>query len=494
MPPDAPSSTAPAAKPISLNQLQAELSKPDANKEVFRTPDPASAAPSKPAADIGEPPKNFTLGDDKGNRDVEPSLNIRDAAKKKLEEKAKAQREEAKGQGDAAQKEEPAKKEEAPKKQDAAKKEEPAEDVDVPEDSRRVLPHDKPETAKRIKYFLSELKKRDEKTSALEAKLKELESKPQTAANDDAIKAAQERLAKLEEENTRFRRRYEIDTDPDFAAKYRKPAEEAEEGIKGVLKNYNFGDATFKVIQDEGGFAAFSRSRKVYPVKEPTAEDPNRVVYRTGMEIARGWLDGLSVADKAAVEALAGKQQLLRSEEQAAIKQAQDEAKAYYETQSKAQREAQAKAEEQQKKIKEEWEAFLAEAESGTEWLKEESVPADAPPERKKEIEDRNEFAKQLRAQIRKAPANPREYGEMVLAAAESHILRRTLGQKDAEIARLQEEVKKAKGAMRTTPKSGSLIQGGGASGKDTEPLSDPTDFKTALKRGLAKFNSGADE
>jgi hypothetical protein len=78
-----------------------------------------------------------------------------------------------------------------------------------------------------------------------------------------------------------------------------------------------------------------------------------------------------------------------------------------------------------------------------------------------------------------------------MVEAAESHHLRRTLGEKDARIAELESQLQRTRSAAKTTPKAGSLIKGDGAAPKADEPA-DPTDWKARMR---ARRNSvGGDE
>ena len=66
---------------------------------------------------------------------------------------------------------------------------------------------------------------------------------------------------------------------------------------------------------------------------------------------------------------------------------------------------------------------------------------------------------------------------------------------KDAEIARLQEEVKRKTGAMRTTGRPGSLLTGSGSTKLESEKSpEDPTDYKTAMREKARNFTKSIEE
>jgi hypothetical protein len=486
----APSSATGGAKPISDSQLHKELSS-SGTMQGERVP-PSSESPAKQRQTTQEPGVNVTLGDDKGNRDVEPTLpNFRKAAEKMIKEKSEG--------GDTG---EPVKEKEKTKVEPEKKKAVSADDAppaakttpdEVPEDQRRVLPHDKPDTAKRIKAILAE---RDAARQESQAKAKEVEEARKAGASSEELTKLREEHQKLSDEALRLRRRYDIDNDPEFKAKYREPVQQAEKTIEDTLKKYGFGEGTMAAIKAEGGFGAFSSSNKTFTVQEsdPENEGKTRPVTRTAAELARAWLQGLPVQDSEAIRASIGKQSLLRSEESSAISKAQEEAKGYFENQTKAQRDAQEKAQTAQQNTMKEYATWLEKTEKETDFLKDRDVPDNATSEQKKAIEEYNAFSGQLRANLRKDPTSAVEYGQLKLRAAEAEHLRRTMGDKDAEIERLREEVKRSKGAMRTTPKSGSLLKGDGEKPKGQNEMKDPTDLREGLRAGLAKFTGGDDE
>lgn len=488
--PSAPSSAASSAKPISLQQLSQELGPMKAKEPTAPAPE---SKPVKQAFREESSTNNVVVGDDKGNREVEPTMpNFREAARKKLEEKTK---EAQKPQEE--KKEEPkadTKKPEPAKEEAAQKVETPKTEAEVPAEHKQVLPHDKPDTARRIKAILAE---RDEARAEAKRAKEEYEAAKKTPSTPpEELQKLKEEHQKAQDDLLRYRRLYDINNDTEFAAKYREPVKQAEQTISSILKdNYGFGETTLKLIEKEGGFAAFSASRATFPVVVQDPQDPakTKTIHRSGADIARDWLANMNVADAESIKATIGRQQLLRSEEQAAIKREQENAKTYFEQQTAAQRKAQAEATEAQKRTAEEFNKWLGDVETKTDWLKDREVPANATPEQKKEIEEHNAFNAQLRDGLRKAPNSVAEYGQMKLEAAEAHHLRRVMGQKDAEIARLTEELKKSKAAHRTAPKAGSLLTQGGDKPKE-EKLDDPADFKTALRRARDRIVGGSDE
>lgn len=355
---------------------------------------------------------------------------------------------------------------------------------DVPEDQRRVLPHDKPDTAKRIKAILAERDAARQEAAAAKTEYEAAKKAPATPP-EELLRLKQEHET-AQGELLRLRRLHEIHNDPEFATKYREPVKQAEKSIEEALKRNNFPDSIIEVIRKAGGFAAFSGSQKTFVMKEDDPDNPGqkRDAHYSAAQLARSWLDrSVSEADAALIRASLGKQALLQDEEKNAIAKAQEEAKGYFENRTKAQRDAAEAANRAREQTNAEYQAWLKSTDESVEWLKDRSLPDNATPEQKAEVQRYNEFNKQLRDKLRKDPTTAKEYGELKLEAAEAHHLRRTLGDKDAEIAALKEQLSRAKGAMRTTPKAGSILKGDGKPEKQAEV--DSRDPMKSLKERL---------
>jgi hypothetical protein len=476
-----PSSVAPA-KSISAAELSAELSAPKA-APAPRAPDPR-APELPPVKEQESSPPRPDYRDGLRNR-VKESAPKEEA--KPEPEKPRKYLPKAEPVAEVAEKKAPVSADDAP-----PAKPDPTPDV-VPDDHKRVLPHDKPDTAKRIKAILAEREAAQKERDAAKAELEAAKKAPSTPP-EELTKLRQEYDA-AQSDLMRYRRLHDIENDKEFAAKYREPVKQVEASIEAALKRNKFTDGHIEIIRKAGGLAAFSNSNQSFLFKEP---DPNnegqtRDVYRSAAQVSRDWINALTPADAALVQASLGKQQLLQEEEKNAIAAAQNEAKTYFEGQTAAQRQqAEAATQAQQKTLKE-YQDWLKEANEKTEWLKDRAVPDNASEEQKAEITRHNEFNAQLRDRLKKDPTNAKEYGELKLEAAESHHLRRTLGEKDARIAELEAQLSKSKSALRTTPKGGSLLKSDTApKEKDGINAKDPTNFRDGLrKRMLAASGSG---
>lgn len=487
--PAPPSSVSPA-KSISPAQLQAELSSPKSAPPVARTPDPRAPTLPEPKEQKSSPDRpdfKAALRDRVKNAAPQEDATPKEEPPRKYLPKAEV-------------KEEPKEeKKTAVSADDAPPAPKTAEDTPVPDDHKRVLPHDKPDTAKRIKALLADKEAARAEATAAKAALDEAKKAPSTPP---------EELAKLREEHEaaqkdlmRYRRLHDIDSDKEFAAKYREPVKQVEASIETTLKKNGLTDPVMEVIRKEGGFAAFSRSQKTFTVNEPDPDDSTKTIptSRTAAELSRSWLNSMNPADSELVRASLGKQQLLKEEEKNAIAQAQDEAKTYFEGQTAAQRQQAEAAQQKAQAASKEYQDWVAEAKEKTEWLKDRPIPDNATPEQKAEITRHNEFNEQLRARLEKNPANVKEYGELKLEAAEAHHLRRTLGDKDARIAELEAQLSKSKNALRTTPKGGSLLKSDTAPketnsnelGKNESPQDR---LRSRLRKSMLGGQQGGDE
>lgn len=468
-----PSTTAPKLDSITQDDLAREIR--------GDTPPPKAVF----SQDGGE---NVRVGDDKGGVADKIMPDFGEQARNLMEKKEAEAREGKKTQTKQeakpeAKKEEPAKKTEA--KTDAPK----PDDADVPEDERKVLPHDKPSTAKRINYFIRENAKL---AKELEEAKKTATAAP-TAANVEEVTKLKDEYGKAQDELLKFRRRYEIDNDAEFKSKYDEPVSQAETAIEATLKKYNLGEATHKAIKDAGGFAAFSRSRQVFslPAKDEAGNDTT--VQKTAAEIARSWMNGMDIADAELIRGAVGKQALLGEEKATAVKRAVDESKQFFDTRNAEQQKQLQAAQATQAEATKKYEAKLKSVLESAEWIKDREIPANATEDQKKSITEYNEFNKQLRSQIDKNPANAEEYVDLKMDAAHAHHLRREAGEKDAQIASLEAELARVRAGNRTTPKGGSLLSDKNKPAPKDDGIA-PDDFRSGLRKSYAQVSGGEDE
>lgn len=481
-----PSSTRPAT-PISTEQLQQRLSKPQGQPVVRdETPPPVQQVTTVEP----DPNKQAKLDTSK------PLMKgLMDNLNKSMDEKKSA----SAAEGKSAKKEDipPEKKavvssEDAPPvKKDATVSPKPLTDAEL-----GVQPHDSERTRLRITTLNAEKNRVAAEKAAIQKELEDLRKAPKTEANAEEMAKLKEEHQKLQDEATRLRRRYDWDNDTEAKVKYREPIALAEKSVEDAFRKNGFEDPTLKAIKDAGGFAAFSRSQATYPIEvaDAEAEGGKKVVNYTAAELARSWLSRMPIADAELIRQSVGRQELLQSEEKAAISKAQDDAKNYYEGQTKAQREAQATSEATNKRLADEYTAWSTKTEGETEWLKDRPVPENATEEQKTKIEEYNTTQKDLRESLKKHPTTALEYGQLKLDAARSHHLDRTMAEKDAEIERLTGELKRKAAAQKTTGKGGSLLVKDGHKPDEEKKAVGDTNFMGRINAAMEKKRGGGDD
>lgn len=435
--------------------------------------------------DAPEKKKEVPQSDEKSHVEEKPLDGFGKAAKEMMDKKARGESTDAPDKSE----EKPAKKEavSADDAQPIKKEELPA--GRLPDDQLRVLPHDKPLTARRIEQLLKDkadlAKERDEARVAAKAN--------PTASNVEEFTKLKEEHQKASDELTRYRRRYEIDTDETFKKTYDEPISNAEVAIENTLKKYQLGDATLKAIKDEGGFAAFSRSSKTFPITELDEAGDKKTVMRTAAELARGWINGIAIADGEFIRSALGKQALLADEKKTATERAVGESKQFFEAREKQSRATGEAAKKRDEELAKNYQTWLKTTTESTDWMKDKPVPDNATDVQRKQIDDHNQFNKQLRDDLNNHPKNSDDYYKLRLEAVESRHLKREMTSKDEKIKALEAELARAKNAGRTTPKGGSLLSDAGKPAKKDDNVA-PEDFKTAFRRSAQAKMGGDDE
>lgn len=379
-----------------------------------------------------------------------------------------------------------AKKEEEKKAAEEDKKPEPPED-DVAEEDMKVLPYDKPKTAKRIQALLKrietvstsetttkkQLEERDAKLKTLEEELGKVNSvNPET---NEEIKTQLEELSML-------RRRYELDNDPEVKEKFDARIENSETTISSILEKKGAGKELLAIINEEGGWLKFSESTRTIPLADGTEV--------TAAELVESIKKGLPLTERRQVEGLELEQVSKRREKELFLADEAKKADAYFKSKAESQTKAQADQQaaiEANKKLIEKWQQDTFEKEA---WLKEKPVPPDAAPETKAAIENDNKYTKQLQSLVRKS-LNAKDLNEMLDIVLDSARFyderRRTLAldtkvkSLEKQIADKQAEIDKFKKASSTTPRPGSLSARNQTPSDSSEDT--PADITSAFDR-----------
>lgn len=337
---------------------------------------------------------------------------------------------------------------------------------DVPEEELQVLPYDKPKTAKRINALLSKIKQvesretetrkqADEKAKRLSELEQELSTvKSSNPATDEKIKAQLDELAM-------YRRRYEMDSDPELREKFDTRIETQEIAILDHLKKRGATDELVKLIQNEGGWARFASSNNTMTL--PDEDGGTRQVSMA--ELAETIVNALPLGERKAIEAAMMDQIQTQSARKLHYEDQVKKAKEYF---SKRDEEGKKAAAEQQRQIEEarkSVEKWQSEVEQ-SDWLKDKELPAKATAEQKQAIQEYNRYNSQLRSLLKKAVSTTdlngmleivhdsvRYYDERRNTAS----LKREVDSLRSELQAKQAELDKFKGASRSVPRAGSV-------------------------------------
>ncbi len=339
-------------------------------------------------------------------------------------------------------------------------------DPDAPaDDELQVLPHDKPKTAKRIQALLKKIdqansvvattrKEADERA----AKLKELEAKLSEVKTVDP--KTDEAVNKQLNELAMYRRRYDLEKDPEVKTKYDDRVANLDGQIPAILSKNRAGDGLLKLIAEEGGWLKFSQSNRQVPL------DDGKIV--PAAELADMIVKALPFADRKAIDSITLEQIQTKRDRERYFKEQETTANEFF---KKRDEEAAAGSAAHQKQIKEatdliqNWEK---ETVNKTEWLKEKEIPANATPEQKAAIEDDNRYTKQLHSLLKKSLTTKDIPGMLEVVhdsvayyqqrRENSKLLAENKALKDAVTAK-QAELDKFKSSSRTTSRAGSISQ-----------------------------------
>lgn len=391
-------------------------------------------------------------------------------------------------------------------KKDEKKDEKPEEkkDDDVPEEELQVLASDKPKTAKRIQALLKKaesLNSEVAKTRAeKEALAKEREQMAEQLKNAKTVNPETEAQIKAQlDELAMYRRRYELDKDPDVKNKFDARVESAEKAIVETLTKRNAGKGLLDLITAEGGWQKFSESNRIVTI--PDGEEGTRQV--TTAELAEIILQALPLADRKSVEAAMLEQVQTKRDKDRYIKEQQEQAVTYF----KKKDEEAAKAGEQHQKQVEMARKTIEDYRNKvlqSDWIKDKEVPANASAMEKAAIEEHNKYNAQLRSIFDKA-VSPKDGAnglndllDVITDSVRYYDERRTTANLKKDVDRLRSELEakskeldRYKNAGRSTPKAGSIAVTAPSKDKSESPRSLEETFEL-MERG--QWGRGDDE
>jgi hypothetical protein len=468
LPPNSTGSTAGALSDI-FNKIESAKSEGKSAQEAIAAPTPEPEAKTEVKEEVKPEPKEES--------DLSKKLA---AAQEKKDDDGEITREKLRAASE--------EKKEEPKVEE--KKPEVKPEDEVPEDELKVLPADKPKTAKRIQALLrkidtvnTEVTKTKAEASEKAAKLAELEKKlsevkPIDPATDAKVK---EQLDEL----SMYRRRYELDKDPEVKTKYDARVEAAETSITSILKARQAGDGLLKVIQEEGGWAKFSSSNRLLPISDGEGGTKNVAA----AEVADLILQNLPLGERKALEGAMMEQYQTKRDKERYFKEQQDTAAEFF---KKREEETQRQTVEQQKQAEaarkqiDEWSQKTLESD----WLKDKVPDAKATATEKAAIDEHNKYNAQLRGLFKKAISTHDLPGLMDIMTDSvrfyderrvSSSLRNENAKLKADLAAKQAEIDRFKGAGRSVPKAGSIATSPTSSSSSRGEL--PTDISSAFDR-----------
>ena len=449
------------------------IERPDDSAVTNNTVLDSKGNPSTELPDFLEAAEKMEGQRERGEEPEKPKKVDRRQREPKVEQKPEEKKEEAKVEPESKQEQKP----------------EP-----LPDDMLKVTPNDKPLTARRISQLLEKVEFRDKTLAEKEAIIKELQTKAATTQGSEELTKMKEELENTRKDLLRYRRRYDLDTDPEVKTKFEVPVVQAESTIKEVLNKYQLGEPTLKEIEKTGGFAEFSRSNKVYTIKEADANGDVVSVQKTAADLVKAWLNAMPVGDAEEIRSAMAQQSMTRAEKKRFFEKETAEAEKYFKSQEEQRTKFQQEQEANLEKTRKEYSDWAESQIKSKDWLKDKDLPAGATAEQKKQIEEHNEFAKQLRSMIKNPPTNSADkVKEILLGGVEAHHLRKENGAQAAKIKALEAELSKLKNGTRTTPKEGSILSGSRKSEEPRKTGKIDLDFGEAFEKAVTARERGED-
>lgn len=364
---------------------------------------------------------------------------------------------------------------------------------EVSEEELKPLPNDKPKTVKRIQALLKKIDtvgaeaaktkaERDEKATKLadlEKKLADVQSvNPET----------NEKVKKQLDELAMYRRRYELDVDPDVKNKFDGRVEAAETSIVDILKKRNAGEGLLNLIKAEGGWHGFSSSTRLVTV--PDGEGGTKQV--STAELAELVLAELPFGDRKAIEAATMEQVSTRREKDRFFKEEQAKANEFFkkrEDESKKASEDQQKQVQEGAKIIQEWVSKVEKSD----WLQDKQVPEKATAQEKAAITEHNRYNGQLKSFLRKAIETKDLNGmlEVVEDSVRYYDERRTTAALKDENKRLKDQLKAKDEEFTKFKNAGRSVQRSGSISSTSVPESQRDRAPKSLEEALMNIESG---
>lgn len=481
LPPGGSNSTAPALHDIFSRIESAKSEGRTAAEAIAETP-PVKEEKKEEKEEVKPEPKA---------EDADLTKRL-DAAAEKKEEEAEISREKLRTATE--EKKEEVKSEE--------KKDEKKED-DVPDEELKVLPSDKPKTAKRIQALLkrsatlnTEFATTKAEKEALAKERDDLKKQLEGVKTNDP--ATEAKIKEQLDELAMYRRRYDLDKDPEIKTKFDTRVEAAEKSITDILVARNAGEALLKEIKADGGWAKFASSTRLLPINDGEGGTKNI----PAAEVADLILQNLPLGERKALEAAMMEQIATVREKDRFFKEQQATAAEFFkkkeEENQRLAAESQKKQEEATKQI-DEWAKKTLEAD----WLKDKTPDPKATPAERAAVDEYNKYNAQLRSLFKKAISTHDLPGLMEIMTDSvryyderrvSSTLRSENAKLKADLAAKQAEIDRFKGAGRSVPRAGSITSPASSEGAKNHAPRDISEAFDRIGRGESVILSSREE
>jgi len=344
----------------------------------------------------------------------------------------------------------------------AAKPADTPSDEEVTEEELKVLPHDKPKTARRIDKLLKKISDAEQVITTTRAEAQEKATKLAKLEEDLAKVSsvdpmADERVKQHMDELAMYRRRYSLESDPSVKQRYDDRVSGAEESIHKTLIKWKAPESLIAVIKEEGGWLKFADSSR------PIELQNGKTI--TAAELAESIKGELPISERRSIESLELEQIQTKRDKDVYFQEETKKAKDYFSNQenmTKKQREEQTQRFEQANKLVGDWKKKFT---TENAWLNEKAVDAKLTPEQKAEIEDHNKHAKQLNGLIDKH-LQAKDMDAMLEVLVDSiryHQTRRELAAEMDKNKKLADQLKAKQDEIDRFKKADSPVQRGGS-------------------------------
>lgn len=345
---------------------------------------------------------------------------------------------------------------------------------------------DSKEVARRVNGLVGKIKlvaaEKDTVAAELKAAREEVEQLRQATA--EVSPEQKEETEALKKELTQFRRRYDLEKDPEFNARYTAKIKEADEVIGAVLKRLPASaEWVLKAIADEKGLVNLARSPRTFTLQK--GEGETEIVDGNGLY--GRILAILPKVDAGRLELAVSRKDELEAERARTIEAETKKADEYFAQVEKTQGESQRVHAERRKVIKAGLTKFRDAAWQKPDF-KDVEVGDSADPSLQEAAKAQNEVRSEMRQllgdyisddiltevmneALLKIEADPKlegrakeraakevleGWGKLVVHAVERHGLAFEVKQRDARIEGLEKEITDLKEGSRTTPRAGS--------------------------------------